>query len=207
MKKIHVILFALIGIILILINSCQIKPYAQFEVLKNNYNHYVVGKNIKFTNQSYNYENCIWYFGDGETSSLDTPTHVYDYPGTYQISLIVYSSNGKRLDNYYQTITVIANQGNAIFWMSEGEYINNVTLNNSTKSITRNLTVRPNCSTDGCACFNNLSSGTYNYTATDGNSNWNGNITIIAGECSTMHLFFNKATIATKRCQTKMKDN
>ena len=30
-----------------------------------------------------------WYFGDGDSSSLDSPTHQYSNPGSYQVSVII----------------------------------------------------------------------------------------------------------------------
>lgn len=35
-----------------------------------------------------------WDFGDGETSTEDDPSHFYDAPGTYTVTLIAFSTNG-----------------------------------------------------------------------------------------------------------------
>ena len=35
-----------------------------------------------------------WDFGDGTTSTEEDPSHLYDSPGTFEVTLIAYSSNG-----------------------------------------------------------------------------------------------------------------
>lgn len=51
------------------------------------------GKNdtVSFTNMSTNYKACIWKFGDGNTSSLVNPKHVYHQYGVFTVSLKVNS--------------------------------------------------------------------------------------------------------------------
>ena len=48
-----------------------------------------------------------WEFGDGDTSALQNPVHVYDSSGTYTAKLIVTSSNGCQ-DSAFTTVTVLA---------------------------------------------------------------------------------------------------
>ena len=48
-----------------------------------------------------------WEFGDGDTSALQNPIHVYDSSGTYTAKLIVTSSNGCQ-DSAFTTVTVLA---------------------------------------------------------------------------------------------------
>jgi len=49
---------------------------------------------VNFTNSSSgDYESFTWDFGDGETSNLENPVHVYQTPGCYTVSLTV-SGNG-----------------------------------------------------------------------------------------------------------------
>ncbi len=43
---------------------------------------------FQFSNQSEYSTDYFWSFGDGVTSSLENPTHVYNSPGIYQIDLI-----------------------------------------------------------------------------------------------------------------------
>ncbi len=49
---------------------------------------------VKFTNQSAYYRQENWNFGDGTGAQLDTPTHYYNYPGTYYAQLVVTSPGG-----------------------------------------------------------------------------------------------------------------
>ncbi len=43
----------------------------------------------QFFDQSLGATSWLWNFGDGNTSTLQNPTHVYDNPGTYDITLII----------------------------------------------------------------------------------------------------------------------
>ena len=45
-------------------------------------------------NNSLNYDSLLWDFGDGNTSNLDSPIHVYDSIGTYVVTLIVFNQCG-----------------------------------------------------------------------------------------------------------------
>lgn len=52
------------------------------------------------TNTSYS-----WNFGDGTTSTAETPIHTYSSPSTYQVTLTATDENGCS-DTYQQTITI-----------------------------------------------------------------------------------------------------
>ncbi|MBI3519872.1 MAG: T9SS type A sorting domain-containing protein [Bacteroidetes bacterium] len=48
----------------------------------------------KFENMSVCYNSCLWDFGDGHTSTEDSPVHFYDSLGvTYSVKLITYNVN------------------------------------------------------------------------------------------------------------------
>ena len=49
---------------------------------------------VTFTNQSVYTTSYVWNFGDGNTTSMPNPTHVFNIPGTYTISLTVYGPGG-----------------------------------------------------------------------------------------------------------------
>lgn len=50
---------------------------------------------------------CTWYFGDGTSSTNLTATHSYDYPGVYNVQLIVYDcENRAKLASYSADITI-----------------------------------------------------------------------------------------------------
>ena len=61
-----------------------------------------------FTNSSINGNTFMWYFGDGDSSSLFTPTHLYANPGIYNVTLIVSDSNGCYTpDTAYSQVEII----------------------------------------------------------------------------------------------------
>ncbi|PJJ76535.1 gliding motility-associated-like protein [Thermoflavifilum aggregans] len=48
----------------------------------------------QFENKSTNYAQLQWDFGDGGTSVIANPTHIYNFPGTYTIRLVATSYGG-----------------------------------------------------------------------------------------------------------------
>lgn len=78
-----------------------------------------------------------WYFGDGDSSSLTNPVHVYDTSGTLAIQLIVFSDNGCP-DTLAQSITIYdkpnVNFGlqNACFNQQPVQFTDSSTVNNGT---------------------------------------------------------------------------
>lgn len=51
---------------------------------------------VTFTNQSTGATSYLWQFGDGDSSVLTNPTHTYNTPGFYTVSLIAVSNQGTR---------------------------------------------------------------------------------------------------------------
>ncbi len=47
-----------------------------------------------FTNNSTSSSSCIWYFGDGATSTTTNPSHTYATAGTYTVKLKVFNCKG-----------------------------------------------------------------------------------------------------------------
>ena len=50
--------------------------------------------NVNFSNTSSGSVTNEWYFGDGTTSSIATPSHIYSTPGNYTVTLISTNANG-----------------------------------------------------------------------------------------------------------------
>ena len=60
---------------------------------------------VQFGNGSPTAASWLWDFGDGTTSTLINPSHIYLSPGTYYVSLIITHFNGC-LSNLHDSITV-----------------------------------------------------------------------------------------------------
>ncbi|MEL7530500.1 MAG: S8 family serine peptidase [Bacteroidota bacterium] len=60
---------------------------------------------VSFTDQSVGATAWLWNFGDGDTSTLQNPTHVYTYTGSFPVALSVLGSDGCRVATA-QTLTV-----------------------------------------------------------------------------------------------------
>lgn len=65
---------------------------------------------VKFTNTSTFQQTFRWDFGDGDISVIDTPTHLYDIPGSYFSRLII-TSPGGCTDTSVKKITVFGPKG------------------------------------------------------------------------------------------------
>jgi hypothetical protein len=64
-----------------------------------------------------------------------------------------------------------------------------VTVDSQTAMITEYFpNTGPTCGNQWCANFS-LPTGTYNYTATNGDTTWNGSVSVTKGVCSTQQLF------------------
>jgi PKD repeat protein len=62
---------------------------------------------VAFTNTSTNATSYSWTFGDGATSTLVNPSHVYTVAGTYTVTLVVSNSGGSNTITKSNHITVI----------------------------------------------------------------------------------------------------
>ena len=73
--------------------------------------------------------------------------------------------------------------GDVIFWQQTGSGfgITVVEINGTTSDISSEFNFPPDCGSLGCAVFNKLETGTYNFSATDGTNNWTGAITVSEG--------------------------
>ncbi len=48
----------------------------------------------QFINQSTDYLTCMWYFGDGDSSSLQNPVHTYNSSMVFPVQLVLYNNCG-----------------------------------------------------------------------------------------------------------------
>lgn len=60
---------------------------------------------VKMTNQSKNFVKLNWSFGDGGTSELPDPSHIYTYPGIYSVKLKI-SNNGGCTDSVVHNVVI-----------------------------------------------------------------------------------------------------
>ena len=67
------------------------------------------GTTVSFTNLSTGANAYLWDFGDGNTSNLQTPTHTYSTPGTYDVSLTANSGTNTITETKTSFITVNSN--------------------------------------------------------------------------------------------------
>lgn len=189
MKKVFTKLMA-IAITATVLVGCQKQPEANFTTDKDSY---AAGETVKLTNTTVNGYTYKWTFPDGQTGSVENydyslPTTLND--GTLTFRLEAFSKNKKKVDEISKSVTVKAATGNAIFWQASGSGFGAtvVQVNGITSNITSEYSSAPDCNAAGCAVFNGLKVGVYNYTASDGSSSWSGTITINKDVCLTLEL-------------------
>ncbi|MFO7655682.1 MAG: PKD domain-containing protein [Bacteroidales bacterium] len=78
-------------LITLLASSCVKYPYADFYTSDVDVETYDI---IEFYNQSSNYDQLEWDFGDGTYSTVANPSHHYSHPGNYTVILTVFGTNG-----------------------------------------------------------------------------------------------------------------
>jgi|BioPla2DNA2_1021312.scaffolds.fasta_scaffold49856_2 hypothetical protein len=193
--------------IMLVFASCQKQPTADFSTDKTSY---VGGETIYVTNHSINAEFYEWELSDGQSTRVADNFKYYtdvSQSGVLTIQLTAYSKNYKKSSVMVKSVTITPAKGEATFWLSNG-YITTVYLyvpgyGTISSEINRAYYDIPDCGADGCANFSNLEAGTYSYYATDGETEWEGSITVFPGRCSTMRLLYSKSKPAKNPTQPK----
>ncbi|MCS7074809.1 MAG: gliding motility-associated C-terminal domain-containing protein, partial [Bacteroidia bacterium] len=147
---------------------------------------------IAFKDLSTNATEWLWIFGDGMTSSLQNPTHRYEFSGNYQVTLIAKNAIGcvdtvtKGIYNIVEPQLEIPN-----VFTPNGDGINDqfVIRYRGTKSYTLVVLDRwgkqlwssndPNTHWDGTNNGNPAVEGVYYYVLKIGDKTYNGNITLL----------------------------
>jgi hypothetical protein len=111
-------LLALTAILFLLATtSCQKKPTASFSTNKEVYS---IGEKVLLSNASQDAYYYTWIVkGPGmeeSRGSKEDHSFILNQYGTYEISLSVYSKNGKLVSRSSKTITVAVKEGSAVFY-------------------------------------------------------------------------------------------
>ena len=102
MKTIHWILTIIV--LIMMLSSCEEKkdpPNASFVVSSETY---LAGDGVIFTNTSTNASSYLWEFGDGTSSTQESPIHIYTESGTYTVTLTAINADGS--DEATQSVTI-----------------------------------------------------------------------------------------------------
>jgi len=68
---------------------------------------YCVGQTVSFQQQSIDAADYIWHFGDGTSSTESQPQHLYNNPGSYEVTLVVSNSQTCNLEDSISVIIEI----------------------------------------------------------------------------------------------------
>ncbi|MGK7392341.1 MAG: PKD domain-containing protein [Candidatus Cyclobacteriaceae bacterium M2_1C_046] len=108
MKHSIYVLFMLIGSFMIFSSCSDDEPVVvedpvasfQFEADPDDF------RKVTFSNFSQNFETSLWDFGDGNTSTEESPVHTYAEAGDYQVELTVTSATGATASKT-QTVSIV----------------------------------------------------------------------------------------------------
>ena len=129
-------------------------------------------------------------------------------PGTYS-----YSASNPGGNTWNGSISIVAGQctpqklnpapaastGTATFWNDASAGTVTVNLAGQQATMAGYFNAAPGCGATGAANFNNLTPGSYPYTASSTSHNWSGTTTIVAGQCARVLLHPTTPTATTGR--------
>ena len=182
------LLFLSVFICFIVLQSCNRTPTASFTSDKEEYS---AGETIQLTNTSTNGFSYKW-----EAPGLTTPltgknaSIIARKQGTYQITLTVFSKNGKKSSSTSRTIVVKAGKGQLVIYTSTYPVlpiaikIDNVPFG----VITQTYSNPPFCGASGCINAE-LEAGVHQFEMSSSGMTVPFTGTIDAGECNQMKVF------------------
>lgn len=123
---------------------------------------------ISLTNLSTNYTSLLWDFGDGTTSTLENPTHVYTTPDSFTIRLVASNPNACNATDTSSQLIFQPNNVVAIFEAASGCPPFSLSITNSSINATRYEWTfwDGTTSVDSVPTFGELETGTYPLTLT-----------------------------------------
>src|SRR3990167_963533 len=84
-------------------SSCMTNPMACCDIPTSG----AVGESLSFNSDcSMDASSFEWDFGDGTTSTEANVTHTYNTAGSYTVTLMATSKNGKKMDETTNSITI-----------------------------------------------------------------------------------------------------
>ena len=93
----------------IVLDSVEVLDLPQFSITVNPTTVQILDEPIVTVNNTQNAVSYLWNFGDGNTTTAVSPTHIYNTIGEYQISLVAISSEGCR-DTFYFSPKIVAEE-------------------------------------------------------------------------------------------------
>ena len=196
MKKTFFKLSAILNLALFVVSCSKDvppKPVADFSYTE------MGGGKIVFTNLSKDANTYRWDFGDGRTNNAMSVENIYQYNGTYTVTLTASSEHGQ--DNITRVIKVASapTTGNFVFWTTCQNtkdilvYVSGTYRNKITAYYPLSTSSAPACNSQYNVTVN-LPEGTYNYTAQTDElfpTKWSGQITVMNGQCRSLKLICN----------------
>ena len=87
-------------------SSTVLDSLAVWHIFNANFTFVQNNDSISFSNLSSNFDSIVWDFGDGNTSNLTNPNHIYSGSGNFTITLTTYTNSACQIDTSTATISV-----------------------------------------------------------------------------------------------------
>jgi hypothetical protein len=87
-------------------SSTVLDSLAVWHIFNANFTFVQNNDSISFSNLSSNFDSIVWDFGDGNTSNLTNPNHIYSGSGNFTITLTAYTNSACQIDTSTATISV-----------------------------------------------------------------------------------------------------
>jgi PKD repeat protein len=182
------VLFPIFIICVIFFQSCHHAPTASFTADKDEYS---AGETIQLTNTSSNAYSYKW-----EAPGLTTPltgknaSIIARKKGTYQVTLTVFSKNGKKSSSTSKTVVVKAGKGQLVIYTSTYPVLPiSIKIDNVPAGvITQTFSNPPFCGATGCVNAE-LEGGEHQFEMTANGMTVPFTGTIDAGECNQLKVF------------------
>jgi PKD repeat protein len=132
-----------------------------------------------------------WDFGDGTILTGNPVSHSYSSPGNYSVTLTVNDADGDEQGFTSQSVTISYPPGSLTFWTDQSYPTFSVTVDGINGSYSANVSGYyssvPACGAVNCANLT-IPEGQYDYSAVSGFTIWNGSITVVPNQCTTVLL-------------------
>lgn len=145
---------------------------------------------VQLTNQSKHANHYRWDFGDGETSTEESPTHSYAKNGEYNIHLVAYNDQGAST-TFIRPVIIQLVPGQIVIWLNHKGVQTDIHIGGIYKgTITQYYSSPPSCGQDGSVTVE-LPAGDYTFTGKEHGrlpKSWAGQIRVYSGLCTAQAL-------------------
>lgn len=95
------------------------------KTINSNFTQSITGSTVNFTNTTTNGNFYSWNFGDGNTSTQTSPSHIYSSPGTYTVTLKAYGADTSCFHQVSKSVTITNDPCAGVTIVADFTYVTN----------------------------------------------------------------------------------